>query len=383
MEVMKPRERIALVVLLLVAGLGCRGDAPREEIVAPADRLVGWAIASARGPLPAERRRLRAPYESLSSRIDWLDVPAAGVAERLRDAGRSGMAPDLVAAERRGDLEDLGDAATLRLRRLITPAPRNLELGTPLVLLHDGGPRASRLRDEVLQPPPAGALLVTGRAPEPSLATRAREAAVALRGGDDDALSALLDAEALATRRGPVAGFRVLHVAAPAAHGNDAFAFVPVIVVTESERSLGTTLVITAFRRDDQGTWRLLLAADDPITVRAFLRDVPAPLSRLTSSTAWPASRPALVAPEDGRMPEAQATDRFGRFTFTPAPDAVLHVVEFAHASNARVFVLDSAEQPEVSAGSLWTVEDTWRWRVWAITAAGRVSFSEVRRFMH
>jgi hypothetical protein len=63
-----------------------------------------------------------------------------------------------------------------------------------------------------------------------------------------------------------------------------------------------------------------------------------------------------------------------------------LPATEFAYQDDARLFVRRPARpgsEPQISAGQLWTTGGEWNWRVWSVTRAGDVVFSDARTFLH
>jgi hypothetical protein len=170
--------------------------------------------------------------------------------------------------------------------------------------------------------------------------------------------------------------------------GTDHLAFVQAIASYTSPATIGWVSTLMVFRRlSDQ--WRLLVASTDPISNKSFVSEIPA-LAHLITKPWTPNNAPepaSLLSPRDGEFPVPAAGARFGDFSWHPSPsgDEVAEIVEFAYHDDARLFaVFFSGAAPATehwSAGMLWTVRDTWRWRVWAISESGGVSFSQPRYF--
>ena len=172
--------------------------------------------------------------------------------------------------------------------------------------------------------------------------------------------------------------------------GNDQLAFVPMVISYESAQELGHATVLLALRRQES-EWRLLVASRDPVTTANFLSQLPK-LSSLLEKPLTPDSTPlpaVLDSPDEGQFPKPPSGQRFGDFNWQPSSsvDVVAEIVEFAYTNDARLVVEfpsgDSRMSEQVSAGELWTTHGPWKWRVWSITEAGAVSFSEARSFLN
>jgi hypothetical protein len=168
--------------------------------------------------------------------------------------------------------------------------------------------------------------------------------------------------------------------------GNDHLAFVPMVLSYESAKSVGQIALLLVFRRQ-QSQWTLLALSTDP-TNTEFVNQLPKLVSLL--HRAWSPDRkpiPArLLAPEDGQYPHPAAGQRFGDFTWQPSTstDVVAEIIEFGYTGNARLFIRlrpGNFARDQVSSGQLWTTNSPWKWRVWSISEAGAVSFSETRSF--
>jgi hypothetical protein len=95
-----------------------------------------------------------------------------------------------------------------------------------------------------------------------------------------------------------------------------------------------------------------------------------------------------LLSPPMMLDPTPAAGERFGDFTWQSSQslDVVAEIVEFAYENDARMFLTDPADAvsaQRISSGSLWTTRSVWQWRVWSVTNAGDVAFSESRPFPH
>jgi hypothetical protein len=170
--------------------------------------------------------------------------------------------------------------------------------------------------------------------------------------------------------------------------GNDHLAFVQTVSTYESAKALGRLTVLLIFR-NQQSQWQLLTASTDPISNTEFVNAIPK-LAALLQTPWTPDDRPApakLLSPEDGQYPEPPAGQRFGDFSWQPSTstDVVAEIVEFAYKDDARLFVRfltgDHLASQEISDGMLWGTLSVWQWRVWSISDAGTISFSESRSF--
>jgi hypothetical protein len=62
----------------------------------------------------------------------------------------------------------------------------------------------------------------------------------------------------------------------------------------------------------------------------------------------------------------------------------VAEIVEFAYQNDARLFLrprLKSVAVDQISSGQLWRSKSEWQWRIWSISSAGNVVFSQVGSF--
>jgi len=133
-----------------------------------------------------------------------------------------------------------------------------------------------------------------------------------------------------------------------------------------------------------------LVASQDPITTRDFVREIP----RLVASFDRPgavrhAPIPAtIISPGPAEFPRPDNGDRFGTFRWqsSPSDDVVAEIAEFAYDGDERLFLVrhSSPGAPAaISAGQLWTTKEQWSWRIWSISWTGDIAFSESRTFVH
>ena len=170
--------------------------------------------------------------------------------------------------------------------------------------------------------------------------------------------------------------------------GTDHLAFVPAIASYTSPEEIGWVSSLMVFRKLGDH-WHLLVASTDPVSNKSFVSRIPA-MARLITKPWTPSNTPeppSLLSPPDGQFPAAAPGARFGDFSWHPSPSGgeVAEIVEFAYQNDARLFAnFFSGPAPATehcSAGLLWTVRGVWRWRVWAISESGGVSFSQSRSF--
>lgn len=146
--------------------------------------------------------------------------------------------------------------------------------------------------------------------------------------------------------------------------------------------------MLLIFRRPST-EWQLLAVTRDPVSTRDFLRafrQAP-PLGPRDSRQPATLAPATLIAPADGRSPQAARGQRFGDFTWraSPSPNVVMEIAEFAYGDDVRLFLQRPrpAATMAVSAGRLWTTKDKWTWRVWSISGTGDIAFSDTRTFTH
>jgi len=170
--------------------------------------------------------------------------------------------------------------------------------------------------------------------------------------------------------------------------GNDRLSIVRLTASYTTSNSLGEVPVLLVLRKPSS-RWQLLSAARDPVSTTAFALSAPLLAAKLSSgrSAALPLSA-RLIAPADGEYPKPRNNERFGDFVWEPSSsdDVVAEVAEFSYFDDARLFAtMPSPGGPQlsgrVSAGSLWSTRSRWTWRVWSITRAGDVAFSDARTF--
>ena len=148
---------------------------------------------------------------------------------------------------------------------------------------------------------------------------------------------------------------------------------------------------ILAVLRNQSGTWRLLAITHDPLNTvaRIPLTNTNGFLNSLDQGQA------AAITPEaarplmpDGLFPLPQKGERYGDFIWQPSPssEVIGQVAEFSLAKPTywgftRLFFLPPGEN-KLSSGLLMG-GGTIAWRVWSISKAGDVAFSEQHSFKY
>jgi hypothetical protein len=157
----------------------------------------------------------------------------------------------------------------------------------------------------------------------------------------------------------------------------------------DAETRIGDTAVLLVLRKP-LFKWQLLVAARDPISTTTFVGGVRSVNELLVSEGQTRTLPPpaTLLSPVDGHFPQASGGQRFGAFRWraSPSDDIVAEIAEFAYQDDARLFVRRPAyseSRGQISAGQLWTTRSVWNWRIWSISRAGNVVFSDARTFPH
>jgi hypothetical protein len=199
----------------------------------------------------------------------------------------------------------------------------------------------------------------------------------------------------------PQSETKVESVKACSVSGNDKLAFVSLVSAFSAQvrdtksilpsrqgMDLGQQSIL-AVLRNQSGSWRLLAITHDLLNTVARI-----PLTTTNAfANALDQGQPAGSAPEparpqtpDGMYPLPQGAERFGDFTWQPSQntDVIGQVVEFTWGRDTnlgltRLFFLPASEN-KLSTGLLMGAGPS-IWRVWSITRAGDVAFSEQRSF--
>lgn len=207
--------------------------------------------------------------------------------------------------------------------------------------------------------------------------------------GDDIAVQAYSDPDRLPPLRVSREPIAVRGIRACAVWGNYRFAVASVSASYEANTTLGHALVLLVLRRP-LSRWQLLIAARDPISNGEFLSTARGLAARLTSDAGSrvPPIPATLLAPPTGVSPRPSRGQRFGAFRWqsSPTEDVIAEIGEFAYKDDARLILTrprTGGSPMEISAGKLWHTGGAWYWRIWSVSRAGDVAFSEARTFVH
>ena len=259
---------------------------------------------------------------------------------------------------------------------------------------------------------PAQCLPQCGRAAdtrsiEPALRQAQERAAAATRayvGCDRSELSAMSDESRLGQQCFlPKSDVKVESVKVCSVSGNDKLAFVSLVSGFSAATGEPNTIrqvrhgmdlgqrSILAVLRNHNGNWRLLAITHDVMNTVAPI-SLTATKQVVDSLTHGPfggiAPYPARPITPDGVYPRPELGERFGDFIWeqSHSPDVIGQVVEFTWGKDTnwnltRLFFLPATEN-KVSSGYLMSGGAS-TWRVWSISNAGHVAFSEQHSYRH
>jgi hypothetical protein len=291
-------------------------------------------------------------------------------------------------------LEQIGNSIPNAQRQIPDPLTTPMEQpGGPLRSLQDRGweylirtsPNYQAARELSMQTEPC-----TADSDATVLPTTIRE--VALRAAaaylqNSPSLKDYEDSDRLRTEARRPKGRHVKTIRACGYWGVGDLAFVPTTASYSSESGDGQVDALIVLRRR-RSEWRMLTGSTDPVSNSAFVEELPfmASLIAKPSMSQGPLDAPTLLTPGEGILTPAPGV-RFADFSWHPSPSQgeVAEIVEFAYNGNARLFtIFFSGSPPEtehLSSGALWSVGNTWLWRVWSISESGAVVFSSARSF--
>lgn len=174
--------------------------------------------------------------------------------------------------------------------------------------------------------------------------------------------------------------------------GNRQLAFASTITSFQSSSLIGHDRLLVILKKEND-EWKVLTATGDAVANREHDESISNLYAQLSSGdeiSQFP--EPAiLLAPENGVYPEPADDERFGDFSFSPSPSSnvIYEIAEFDYENRTRLFFFDRGQMGSrpieqlISAGKLLTTNNTWIWRVWSISSAGLIAFSESRSFDH
>lgn len=366
-----------------------------------AKTILAWKVGSphtGNTPDPTPPRGLSAVAHEMGVHLAVRSFPADGFAQVFAEAVARNQPPDILAFDNFGIIEGITTRRGAYAGIATDPTVKRSLL------------RVTGALDELLEPERGWTYLFTF-SPNHDAARRLALGAPSCEGGSpvalDDGLSAVVsrvaraylardlsalhadaDSERLVTTRPDDLPATVGVVTACAAWGNERLTFVQVAASYGTDTSTGHARVLLVLRKP-ASDWRWLVAARDPVSTGRFAAELPRIAGRLAPGAATRVLPPAAVvlAPADGRYPGPIRGQRFGTFTWQPSASTavVAEIAEFAYRDDARLLLPAAARAAprHVSAGELWTTGGEWRWRVWSVTQAGDVAFSDVRSFVH
>jgi hypothetical protein len=368
-----------------------------------ADTIQVWKVGSPHNnDIP--RRSMPAGLEQAAARLGLrLSVeafPAQGFAHVFLDAVRRNAAPDILVFENigvvqgikteLGSFEGIAQETTSR-RDLIHVTGALDELLGPArgwTYLFSSSPNHEAARTLALRTPgcPGGSV-----APhlQGELTDLIPKVARAYLEGDAISIQSYSDAERLETVRSKPDPAIVGTVQPCGTWGNSRVVFGSLNVSYQSETKIGHTRVLIVLRKRSS-QWQLLAAARDPVTNGSFVNELPSIVAGLMGNDEPHAIPPpaTLLSPAADHWPQPANGQRFGIFRWRPSPSehVIAEIAEFAYQDDVRLFVSQApgrGSSGRISAGQLWTTGGKWNWRVWSITRAGDIVFSDVRTFVH
>jgi hypothetical protein len=372
--------------------------------------IVVWTVGSPhRGDIPPTRPipiDLQAATARFGARLRVEAFPPAGFDSVFRQAASTGTAPDLIAFDNFGIMEGITTSLGRFEGIAVDPADKADFIHVTTAFDSLLGPARGWVyaykkslnhavaKKLALRPPECSrqdAWPIT----EKALGDIVSAAAVAYMEGKADNLRLVADRERLETKvstdrvswRQEAA--RVSTIQLCGLRGTDHLAFAWATVSSEAPSKLGHTPIVVILRKA-ASNWRVLVVSRDPITTGRFVDDLRARRT-LFSEVARGGAPPlpaVLLSPAMMLDPTPVPGERFGDFTWQSSQslDVAAEIVEFAYENDARIFLTDPARtvsDQRISSGSLWTTRSVWQWRVWSVTNAGDVAFSESRPFPH
>jgi hypothetical protein len=401
-----PSLMAVLPLLMFTAGLSpiARAQAPIEPKSNPAissldERLITvWKVGSpwpegipdATVPVDIERSAERMGYT-----LKVEAFPARGFAQAFFRAFEKHHAPDILAFSNYGIVDGMttplghftgigSDEAVRRALVKVTESLSSLAGGWEFLVRTSPNFQAAKLL--ALRPPDCRG------AGEASLPADARERAVRITRDYLEGSPELKSFEDSDRLHSDVTDKQERNVSGSAVCGYWAagpLAFVQTASAYESVNALGQLRTLLVLRRQ-QGPWRLLTVGIDPVSNMRFVSQVPQLVSLITKAgtgenTLGP-KPPVLLEPQDGHAPKPPPGEPIGEFRWQPSasPDVIAEIVEFAYNDDARlvaIFPWGTLTKGELSASNLWYSGSIWKWRVWSISDAGTISFSQARSF--
>lgn len=393
--------------------------APVGQTRASGNVIRVWTVGSPHtGALPPAvvPPELRQRAESLGYKIEVETFRAGVFTDKFREALQTHNEPEILTFDNYGVIS--GIQTQKALVEGLYPGNR---VAWPLALVHETLSSLQRrgwvmlVRSAAnyeaalaLAMPPAQCELQPGSpVVEPALQQAQEKAVLATRAYldcDRSILSGISDESRLDQQCYlPRSNMKVQSVNACRVSGNYKLAFVTLVSTftaevrepdtsyrTKQGMDLGQQSIL-AVLRNQGGTWRLLAITHDPMNTVAQARIPLTNTNALLNSLEQ--GQPTGITPAaaqplmpDGLFPVPKKGERFGDFIWQPSPssDVIGQVVEFSLGKGSnwwftRLFFLPASEN-KLSSGLLMS-GGTSAWRVWSISKAGDVAFSEQHSF--
>ena len=391
-------NRLSLYLVLLsvpMASLAQQAPSPSGE-----NQILVWRVGS---PYVGDTPDTTVPLDlklrarEIGSRIQIESFPAKGFAREFFDAIEMHQEPDIIAFDNMGIIDGsstslggstgIGSSATVRKALIkVTGSLKDLTGGSGgwqyLVSTSKNHEAARKL---ALQPPECDPSLPSSQVPADVQQLSKNISKLYLE--QSPSLGAFEDSQRLIAEGVRRDTLSVSETRACGSWGNKRLIFVSLNSTYESEKTIGQIPVLLILRNQNNN-WKLLAASTDPISTSTFLQQIPRFSQSLQGPSRQkgellPASR---ISPLSGLAPTPVSGQRFGEFSWQPSSseDVVAEIVEFAYQNDARLFLrprLKSVAVDQISSGQLWRSKSEWQWRVWSISSAGDVVFSQVGSF--
>ena len=406
----------SLLILLLTLFLPASSLSPPGAAQTSSKVIRVWTIGSPHtGALPpavAPPALLRRA-ESLGYTIEVETLRASGFVDRFRQAVQEHNQPEVLTFDNYGVISGMATP-----NGWIEGLYSNRLVASSLVLVHETlAPLQSRgwvmlVRSAVNYEAARTLSMQPGECDDspsasPALQLAQEKAVFAARAYldcDRSTLAAISDESRLVQQCFmPQSDTRIESVKACRIAGNQKLALVSLASVFSAEIRETSALVplhpgtelgqqsILAVLRNQSGTWKLLAITHDPLNtvMQRPLTTLNTLVKSLDQGERGEATAdPAQLVTPDGVYPRPIKNERFGDLTWQPSGsnDVTGQVVEFAWGKDTnwgltRLFFLPASEN-KLSTGLLMSGGVT-VWRVWSVTKAGDVAFSEQRSFMH
>lgn len=409
----------ACVLLALYLGVGPTAPVGATSTKANSNVIRVWTVGSPhRGELPPAvvPLELRQGAERLGYTIEVETFRASGFAAKFRDALQNHNEPEILTFDNYGVISGVqtqngwvegvdADNRVASSLALVHESLASLQQRGWVMLVRSAvnyeAARALSMRTAECE------LQSGSPAIEPALLQAREKAELATRAYldcDRSTLSAISDESRLFQQCFlPRSDMKIEAVKACRVSGNHKLALISLVSNFSAEVREPDTILrsrpgadlgqqsILAVLRNQNGTWRLLAITHDPLNTvaRIPLTNTDGLLKLLDQERiAGTTPEPARPITPDGVHPVPQRGERFGDFTWQPSPntDVIGQVFEFTLGKDTsraltRLFFLPATEN-KLSSGLIMNGGAS-TWRVWSISKAGDVVFSEQRSFTY